>query len=161
MNINREIHLGTVSEATMRNEDLIPTFTQEVLRIDPDNEVGLRIWSTYAEYDETNSDEYFDSEDAGYDLEDLFDELDNLCSDMPYVYFGSTEGDGCDYGFWVDFESLDEAIENEEVVLWVEEDGLTEDLEDDMLVVWTNKKETDWALYRIKDGELSDMIWSV
>ncbi len=104
--MKNKIQLGTVSHATMRPEDLIPAFVQEIKYYNPRNkivcEIGKRI--TKKSYD-------YNSEDAVYDLESLFDELNNICN-IPYVYFGSHPGDGSDYGFWLseyfesDFEGL-------------------------------------------------------
>lgn len=45
--------------------------------------------------------------------ESLFNALNNLCP--PFVYFGSHVGDGSDFGFWLDFEGIQEAIEYEEL----------------------------------------------
>lgn len=49
---------------------------------------------------------YFDSEQAGFDLELLVDTLNDYAP--PYCYFGVCEGDGSDYGFWVDRDQLQE-----------------------------------------------------
>lgn len=92
----RDIIIGTVISGTMRNEDLIPTFIAEILYYDPNNNLAQRI-------DEKLNDTYdFNSEEAHYDLEDLFEELNEFAE--PYIYFGAHPGDGSDYGFWVEFD---------------------------------------------------------
>jgi len=103
--MNTTIELGTLSSGTMRREDLIPVFINEILRIDPNNEVATRIWCTYCDYEEETLDEYWESQSSNWDLDELFDELNDLC-DLPYVSFGSHPDDGADYGYWVDWESL-------------------------------------------------------
>ena len=42
---------------------------------------------------------YYDSEESYYDLDYLFDTLNEIA--LPYFYFGSHPGDDSDYGFWL------------------------------------------------------------
>jgi len=105
------MELGTVSHGTLRNEDLIPAF---VSALD-----GLREEATFADgadspmavaryareddvlgaiEDRLDTDGYYDSEVAGWDLDDLFDLLNDRCPEG--VYFGAIDGDGSDFGFW-------------------------------------------------------------
>ncbi len=107
---------GTVSHGTMRPEDLIPCFVSVADSIkdeigapgsttEPGSEtmersrmVG-RIDDLLGEIERRmESDDYFDTEDAGRDLEALFDLLSDLAPEG--YYFGANEGDGSDYGFW-------------------------------------------------------------
>jgi len=91
-------NIGSVSSATMRPEDLIPAFLWELEHQDKllKGHKGL--------IKEINSrmeaEDYYETEDSGYDLEDLFDALNEYA--MPGFYFGSHPGDGADYGFWLD-----------------------------------------------------------
>jgi len=48
--------------------------------------------------DEGDDSEWWDSEDAHWYLEGLFDALNDLAPEG--YYFGSHEGNGSDYGFW-------------------------------------------------------------
>jgi hypothetical protein len=54
-------------------------------------------------------DKFWASEDAMWDMEALTDGLNNLCP--PFVYFGTLEGDGSDFGFWPDMDSLNEELQ--------------------------------------------------
>ncbi len=53
-------------------------------------------------------------EDEEHMLEALFEALD-ACS-PPFSRFGAHNGDGCDYGFWLDMDSLDEAVRDGDVL---------------------------------------------
>jgi hypothetical protein len=93
----RKIILGTVIEGTMRDEDLIPAFVDEILYYDPNDSLALEIEESI------NNNTYdFNSERAMYDVNDLMDRLNDFAD--PYTYFGSHVGNGSDYGFWVDID---------------------------------------------------------
>jgi YD repeat-containing protein len=92
----------------MRPEDLIPCFLDElgVLAKANENKEDLAFVEEVIERreemcknDEFSYEEYYDSESASYDLEELFDRLEGYA--LPYFYFGSHPGDGADYGFWL------------------------------------------------------------
>ena len=103
-NNNYSRNIGSVSHGTMREEDLIPSFIWELEQMKPlhrDHRANLKEIRANME-----TEGYFDSEDAGYDLESLFNMLEAYA--LPYFYFGSHPGDGSDYGFW-----LSEGFEDE------------------------------------------------
>lgn len=103
--------MGSVYCATMRNEDLIPSFVYEL-------ETRIRQRTARKGHSalvrEINArmeaGEYLESEDADEDLQVLFDALDEYSA--PYFYFGAHPGDGSDYGYWLsegfedDFDGL-------------------------------------------------------
>ena len=85
------VNLGTVSHGTMRNEDLMSTFEQEIKRLTiPESFQKIRnerkLWK--------KSGKFWKSDYVNF----LFDKLDELAPED--CYFGATEGDGSDYGFW-------------------------------------------------------------
>ena len=91
--------LGSVSSGTMCPDDLIPAFVSELEYLADDG--------AYAELiREANALEDYESDDADYILEELFDALESYAPS--YAYFGAHPGDGADYGFWVcdDFQEL-------------------------------------------------------
>ena len=104
---------GSISHGTMRTQDLIPTFCAELRALGHRSAELTRIESRY--HRATNGrfgedDSYLDGESAGFDLEFLFDCLDE--HSPAYGYFGANMGDGSDYGFWLwedfseDFDGL-------------------------------------------------------
>jgi len=111
--------IGSVSTGTMRPEDLIPDFLWELKNQANKPGISRKLRSEsmklYREISKRTDDaatdaddhaDYYQSEDADYDLEALFDALNNFAG--PYFYFGAHPGDGSDYGYW-----LSEGFEDE------------------------------------------------
>ena len=92
---------GTVSHGTLRRQDLIPVFLDVLAIADSTAYDQLMVSNAgipaYVADEGDNSD-WWDSDDAAYLLEDLFDALD-AASPEGY-YFGAIEGDGSDFGYW-------------------------------------------------------------
>ncbi len=98
--------MGSVSCATMREEDLIPSFCSELeYQAKRTGNLSRKQRASHLKLVKEierrmETDGYYDSEDAGYDLnESLFDALGEYAG--PYFYFGAHPGDGSDYGFWL------------------------------------------------------------
>lgn len=91
--------LGSISSGTMRLDDLIPAFVSELEYLADDGAFAELIR-------EANVLEDYESDDAGYILEELFDALNSYAPS--YAYFGAHPGDCADYGFWLceDFQAL-------------------------------------------------------
>lgn len=120
-----ELKNTSVSHGTMRPEDLIPSFISELddrleeSTFDLGAETPERVkfvGTTQTKLggierrmldDEGNvKEEYFESDDANYDLESLFDILNEFAPTD--CYFGAHPGDGSDYGYWADEDQADE-----------------------------------------------------
>jgi len=111
---------GTVSRATLRYEDLIPEFLSVLEDFWP--EKAEMIEAQYAAdgwpsgsgllFDDPFNEEQLEL--APFLLDELFDALAELAPDG--VYFGASEGDGSDFGYW-DYEE-DELWDYEEDELW-------------------------------------------
>lgn len=102
---------GTVSEGTMREEDLIPRFLSVLAVLDKDRAESL-IEEYKAEgfdYEDMVTDEYGTHYPFGQDDDRTY----NLANEMTHAlfdllgehapegyYFGAHPGDGADYGFW-------------------------------------------------------------
>jgi hypothetical protein len=102
--------IGSISSGTMRDEDLFPVFVdtlRELAKIAHNkahlefcDEVQENIDAHYEWEDNVDvGHEYFNTDASGYDMEKLFDYLQEYT--LPYFYFGSHPGDGADYGFWL------------------------------------------------------------
>ena len=93
---------GSVSHATMRPQDLIPTFMRLLCEHHPNRAAELffmypALRKAVEEFDE--KDPWFESEEATCLLnEDIFDALNDCAPEG--CYFGSHPGDASDYGFW-------------------------------------------------------------
>lgn len=96
----RNTNIGSVSCATMRPEDLIPSFLWELEHQHARTRAHYNLCRSINA--RMRADDYFDSEDADYDLEALFDALDAYSP--AYFYFGAHIGDGSDYGYWLSEE---------------------------------------------------------
>ncbi len=98
------LKIGSVSEGTMRTEDLIWTFADELtsLRLTRSQRSRLNGIVTRASHDQDGS--YFDSEEASWDMEALMNTLNDHCPD--YTYFWAHPGDGADYCCWI-FDNIE------------------------------------------------------
>src|SRR5690606_18831625 len=102
---NQTIHANldeTVIRATLRPQDLIPTFL-EVIRDTPEyTQIIMGLSGDLAVISDAGADdqdERWESEDVSYFLnEELWDVLNDYAPDG--YYFGNTEGDGSDFGYW-------------------------------------------------------------
>ena len=99
--------MGSVSSGTMRPEDLIPTFTSELESLAHQSGIvsgkrrrdHLKLVREIEAAQDLDADVYYDADEAGYNLESLFNALGEYAA--PYFYFGSHPGNGADYGFWL------------------------------------------------------------
>lgn len=98
MTTKRQPTIGSVSSGTLRSEDLIDAFEAELEYLGAELP---RPCDDPAEY-----------------VSELFDALGELAP--PYAYFGANEGDGADFGFWPDLESI----------RWDRENGTLADFDD-------------------------------
>jgi hypothetical protein len=96
--------LGSISTGTLRTEDLLSAFVDTLERLSDskaDRKLAKQGRKALSRLVRTG-----DDEQAEYIREELFDRLNELAP--PYVYFGSTEGDGADIGFFPSWDSIEE-----------------------------------------------------
>lgn len=107
---------GTIIHATLRLEDLIPAFAEELEiqvkaaaphlgALNPDHS---QLVVDAAEWIKQNEDNGEDHEPFGrphhfVDGDELLGELSDALNEYapPYAYFGAHEGDGSDFGYWL------------------------------------------------------------
>src|SRR5690606_1963818 len=148
------VRLGTVIHGTLRTEDLVPAFLEELKALDPDR-AAYYVERIPAEALEDEDHIWWQTGEAMWMVEELFDILNEYAP--PFCYFGSLEGDGSDFGFWIDRFSLEEAIENGEV-LRVED--LSEVPSDYEGMVLHESDHGNLTLYERTSGNFVE-IWSV
>jgi len=139
----------------MLASDLIPAFLNELEELDPER--ASSYWSEIPESAIEDPDhDWWDSEEALWILEELFYVLNEYAP--PFTYFGANEGDGSDYGFWIDRFSLEEAIENGEVLRVEELPNSVPEGYEYIAVVTDHGNVT--LYHRSEDGKLEE-VWSV
>jgi len=117
-----QFQLGSISTGTLRTEDLLEAFANTLQQFN-------RTHPLLGEYLDIHANDAWDSDKAADLLnEGFFNALQEICP--PFVYFGTLEGDGADFGFWPDMESLDYERNywGEETAEWNEEHLVNHDL---------------------------------
>jgi len=107
---------GTISNTTMRSEDLIPAFISFLNVVAEECEIQGEVNAIEEEITQLEREEvdgygtyYKDQEQAGLILnEDIWDLMNGIAPE--FCYFGAHEGDGACYGFWTSDEALQEAL---------------------------------------------------
>lgn len=92
---------GTIIHGTHRHQELIPCLFMELR--ERDQNAYKHLLKRYADAPciadcLAEDSDWWDSVEASWLLEDLFDALDNAAPDG--FYFGAHTGDGSDFGFW-------------------------------------------------------------
>src|SRR6476469_2605483 len=102
--------LGTLSHGTLRNEDLIPAFAEEIERLAKAND----ILPSYADVlAEAAGIQDYDSEEATEIVHVLMEMLNDFAP--RYTTFSSHEGDGSDFGYWICWQCIEEAKQDGEL----------------------------------------------
>jgi len=157
-----KVHIGTVSHGTARTEDLLPAFADELEGLSTKKEHKKLIKEAREWIDAIDEDEESDQtcdmnrQELGSELVDeLMCALDECAP--PYMYFGNLEGDGSDFGFWVDSQALDVAEQEKEILKVDDLNEVPRGHNGDVLQVNDHGNMT---LYHATRGKLKE-IWSV
>ena len=96
-----QFQLGSISTGTLRTEDLLEAFANTLQQFN-------RTHPLLGEYLDIHANDAWDSDKAADLLnEGFFNALQEICP--PFVYFGTLEGDGADFGFWPDMDDFNES----------------------------------------------------
>lgn len=98
------VRIGTLIEGTLRGEDLLPAFADELKRLDPHHSLVKEAYEIMATWG--TGDESEENEQISETVNAIQDALQEYCP--PFVYFGTLEGDGACFGFWPDLMALEE-----------------------------------------------------
>ena len=107
MTNRHKAQVGTVSAGTLRTEDLLKTLGAELEYLakgesHPGNRQNYAEVAAEALADTSTQTDVYNQDT----LDDVFNCLNELAP--PYCYFGSHPGDGADFGFWPDMDTIEE-----------------------------------------------------
>ena len=98
-----QFQLGSISTGTLRTEDLLPAFADTLEDRGSTYESAPDMWDSIRKYRTLIDEDMLDTIDTDSQCllaelinETLFDALQEYCP--PFVYFGTLEGDGSDFG---------------------------------------------------------------
>lgn len=107
--------LGSIIHGTLREVDLLEAFADCLEALDDGDDYDQLIQDARdaAEHIEESDQDYAPDETA-----DILAELQDALSEAapPYAYFGTHEGDGSDFGFWLSESALGDAIHDGELL---------------------------------------------
>ena len=149
-----QFQLGSISTGTLRTEDLRHAFANRLEALElgmPPTPAGEPRWLNLVE--EARDDKFYADQDDQSVIDDLSDALNKFCP--PFVYFGTLEGDGSDFGFWVDRDAIQEAIDPTSCLVSINANG-DYVLEEDGVIVQVS----DHGNVTVMDLE-RNVIWSV
>lgn len=107
MKRTKQYPMGTVSHGTLRSQDLIEAFSDELKRLR--GAIPRGIQASITEYRRYASRKSENAQETAQDLAPaIIDNLMNALQDFapPYGYFGAHQGDGADFGFWLDTQDI-------------------------------------------------------
>lgn len=104
--------IGSISSGTLRAEDLLEAFANELESITLTEGDDLSRPENFSQRDRINN-LIWDARECDPDSDEapvLVDELIDVLNEYapPYTYFGAHPGDGSDFGYWPSIEAIEE-----------------------------------------------------
>jgi len=157
--MKRTATIGTIISGTMQPRDVIPALADELSMLILENGIRNASDAHKSLVCDANAITDYDSEDAGYVLEELFDALNELAPS--YCYFGAHEGDGSAYGFWPDYESVQMAIHDGDM-LCVDENARNQDtIAGDYNGEWVHVNDHGNTTLYVRENGQDTEIWAI
>jgi hypothetical protein len=122
-----QIDIGTVSAGTIKPQDLFPRFIDALTAGGGKVSLSLFFSRNAQEILSDGDHDYWESDSCQADLEDLFDALDQIAPD--YCQFSAHPDDGANFGFWPDWDSLDQSVIDGETIKINDLTDLPDDLD--------------------------------
>jgi hypothetical protein len=144
---------GTISHGTLRNEDLLIAFANELERLSSNGAIPPIVAEARGIAEQLVNGE--DEEEAASEIvNDLCNYLDEYAPD--YGYFGAHPGDGSDFGFWLSEDWQQQA--KDDGVLFVNDlADIPEDYEGTICLVNDHGN----ATLMHGNADKAEIIWSV
>lgn len=154
------LSIGSISNGSHLACDLIPAFADALQTVELTNEDAseladiLRIVNAINECDDEDTLDAFYASD--WAIETVNETLPNMLNSYcpAYCYFGTSEGDGSDFGVWVSWDSIND---DEDVLKVGDTSDVPSDYTGDVMHINDHGNAT---LYAAQDGVLTE-VWSV
>lgn len=149
----------------MRSEDLIDAFAWELKHcatkdapLSLDHAKLLGEADAWLSADQEAED--FDADQHEQDGADIVDALSDALNEYapPYCYFGASEGDGADYGFWPSIDALEDDARSGDVLKVDDTSEVPEDFDGTVMHVNDHGNVT---LYSVTGGKFAELWGSV
>lgn len=112
MSTTHKAQIGSISHGTLRTPDLLEAFANELEWLTTSSNPLVEEARAVLILDRAGWSELIDSEEASNLVDNMIDALSEQAP--AYCYFGASEGDGSDFGFWPSMDAIEELprIEN-------------------------------------------------
>lgn len=150
---NTTLESGTISHGTLRTEDLENALLPILKDVSLDEWIAIRDEMAADAQDGISADE---SDERRRDrLHSIMDMLDAACP--PFWSFGTTEGDGSDFGFWPCLDAYEQGVTDGEILQVTDSDDVPTDYEGEFAIISDHGNVSLFARYQ---GRLH-VIWEI
>lgn len=154
----RYANIGTVSEGTLRSEDLVDAFASELQSLYEYTKtpMPMHVKELLAQADSLGYEDEYDEDEVVSELEQ---ELEHFAP--PYCYFGTLDGDGAHFGFWISEDAIRDAVHDGDLLVQDDSRGGRQDEVPDGYtgLVYHVSDHGNPALHQYTRGQYDYTIW--